>query len=461
MASLGSPDLRSAQLSFMLAWIAEWAFVVGIGVVAYQDAGAVGVGIIGTLRMAPAALIAPLVAPLADRGRRERFLAVTALVRAAAFAGVAVLLPSDSVLPVYTLAVIASIVGTLYRPVHSALLPSLCRRSADISGANVVRGLIDSMATFVGPILAAVLLGAGQLPAIFAVAAGASLLAGMVAMRVRSTRAGTHPGPLRVLADVREGLAVVLATRPVLLLFILAAAQTATRGAVSVLVVMAAFDLLALGEVGVGTLTSAIGAGAIAGSLFATLLSRSQRLAVWFGVGVALWGAPLVVIAGYPSFWTAVLMLACVGVGNALVDVGLFTLPARLVSDAVLARVFTALESVIAMSVAAGSLMAPIAIGAFGRAGALVAIGVIGPVLVLLCWSRLRALDAAVVEQDRTIAQAVRDLALPDLSLPQLDHLVRQLDAVTCPLPVQTDGAAEPGMGRPAVDVQRLSGRRE
>ena len=227
------------------------------------------------------------------------------------------------------------------------------------------------------------------------------------------------------------------------------------------LVVMAAIDLLALGEVGVGTLTSAIGAGAIVGSLFATLLSRSSRLAVWFGVGVALWGAPLVVIAGYPSFGTAVLMLACVGVGNALVDVGLFTLPARLVSDAVLARVFTALESVIAMSVAAGSLTAPIAIGAFGRAGALVAIGVIGPVLVLLCWSRLRALDAAVVEQDRTIAQVVRDLALPDLSLPQLDHLVRQLDAVTCPLPVRTHRAAEPGMGRPAAVVQQLSGRRE
>jgi len=87
------------------------------------------------------------------------------------------------------------------------------------------------------------------------------------------------------------------------------------------------------------------------------------------------------------------------------------------------------------MSVAAGSLAAPIAIGAFGESGALVAIGVIGPVLVLLSWSRLRALDAAVAEQDRLIAQAVRELALSDLSLPQLDHLVRQSDAITCPLP--------------------------
>jgi len=124
-------------MSFTLAWIAEWAFVVGIGVVAYQDAGAVGVGIIGTLRMAPAAVIAPFVAPLADRGR---FLAATALVRTVAFAGVSVLLPFGDVLPVYALAVIASIVGTLYRTVHSAMLPSLCRRSSDISGANVVRG---------------------------------------------------------------------------------------------------------------------------------------------------------------------------------------------------------------------------------------------------------------------------------------------------------------------------------
>jgi hypothetical protein len=44
-------------------------------------------------------------------------------------------------------------------------------------------------------------------------------------------------------------------------------------------------------------------------------------------------------------------LLACVGFGNALVDVGLYTLMARLAPDAVLARLFDLQESLISLSV--------------------------------------------------------------------------------------------------------------
>ena len=35
-----NPSLRRAQLSFLGAWTAEWAFTVGLGIVAYRDGGA-------------------------------------------------------------------------------------------------------------------------------------------------------------------------------------------------------------------------------------------------------------------------------------------------------------------------------------------------------------------------------------------------------------------------------------
>ncbi len=63
-----------------------------------------------------------------------------------------------------------------------------------------------------------------------------------------------------------------------------------TRGALSVFSVLVAVDLLGMGEPGVGTLTSAVGAGAVVGSLFASVFVGNRRLAVWFGAGVALWG---------------------------------------------------------------------------------------------------------------------------------------------------------------------------
>src|SRR5687768_18509144 len=84
-----NPDLRRAQLSFLGAWTAEWAFTVALGIVAYRDGGATALGLVGLLRMVPSAICAPLLSPLADRGRRERVLIVVSAVRGVATAAAA------------------------------------------------------------------------------------------------------------------------------------------------------------------------------------------------------------------------------------------------------------------------------------------------------------------------------------------------------------------------------------
>src|SRR5215211_4208297 len=85
-----SHNLRLAQLSFLGAWTAEWAFTVGLGIVAYRDGGATAVGLVGLLRMVPSAILAPLLSPLADRGRRERVLVLVSTVRGLATRAAAV-----------------------------------------------------------------------------------------------------------------------------------------------------------------------------------------------------------------------------------------------------------------------------------------------------------------------------------------------------------------------------------
>src|SRR5215213_1117188 len=81
-----NPNLRRAQLGFLGAWTAEWAFTVALGVVAYEDGGALAVGLVGLLRMVPSAVLAPLLSPFADRGRRERVLVVVSTLRGLATA---------------------------------------------------------------------------------------------------------------------------------------------------------------------------------------------------------------------------------------------------------------------------------------------------------------------------------------------------------------------------------------
>jgi MFS family permease len=431
-----NPNLRRAQLSFLGAWTAEWAFTVGLGIVAYRDGGATAVGLVGLLRMVPSAIVAPLLSPLADRGRRERVLMLVSTVRGIATAAAAVVVgvagPTEVV---YALAVLSTIAATLYRPAHSALLPSLCRTGYELASANVVRGLLDSTATLVGPLLAAVLLQFTSVTVVFAVAAGASLWAAALLVRLRyyAPPRPSAPTEARLVKEAVEGVRAVSRNRDLALIIGLAAAQTITRGALTVFTVVVAIDLLGTGEPGVGALTAAVGAGAVLGSLAASMLVGTRRLGAWFAVGVALWGVPVTLIGVFPQQASALFLLAGVGVGNALIDLGGFTLLARIAPDDVLARVFGVLESLVALSIGLGAVLASLTIELFGVRPALVTIGLLCPIAAVASWHRLRRLDRSIGVRDRDIGllQAV-DMLNP-LPLPAIETLARRLESAVVP----------------------------
>ncbi|MFF2271582.1 MFS transporter [Agromyces sp. NPDC058136] len=428
-----NPNLRRAQLSFLAAWTAEWAFTVALGIVAYRDGGATALGLVGLLRMVPSAVFAPLLSPIADRGRRERVLILVSLVRglATAAAAIAVAVAGPAVV-VYALAVLSTIAATLYRPAHSALLPSLCRTGYELASANMVRGLLDSAATLVGPLLAAVLLQFAGVDLVFAVAAAASFGAAglLVGLRYESPRRPAAPPRRNLAAEALDGLRAVARSPGLLLILGLASAQALTRGALTVLSVVVAIELLDLGEPGVGALMTAVGVGAVLGSLAASLLVGTGRLGAWFAVGVGLWGLPLALVGLAPHQSTALGLLAFIGVGNALIDVAGFTLIGRLAPDEVLARVFGVLESLVAVFIGIGAVVASTLVGLFGVQTALIAIGLLCPVLAALTWVPLRRLDRTVGVLDDDV-RLLREVAMfRTLPLPAVEQLARGLEPV-------------------------------
>lgn len=429
-----NPNLRRAQLSFLGAWTAEWAFTVALGIVAYRDGGAVALGLVGLLRMVPAAILAPLLSPIADRGRRERVLVLVSLVRGAATGGAALVAAlGGSAFVIYVLAVLSTIAATLYRPAHSALLPSLCHTGFELASANVVRGLLDSAATLVGPLLAAVLLQFTGVDVVFAVAAAASFVAAalLVGLRYDAPPRPSAPSRPNLVREGVEGLRAVKGSRDLTLILGLAAAQSFTRGALTVLSVVVAIELLGTGEPGVGALMTAVGVGAVLGSLAASLLVGTGRLGAWFALGVALWGAPLALVGAVPQESVALILLAFVGVGNALIDVAGFTLIGRLAPDEVLARVFGVLESIVAVSIGVGALAASLIGEWLGIRTALVVVGLLCPVLAAASWRRLRVLDRSVGALDSDVEWLRKVPMFATLPLPSVEQLVRGLVRVT------------------------------
>ena len=431
-----NPALRRAQLSFLGAWTAEWAFTVGLGIVAYRDGGATAVGLVGLLRMVPSAILLPLLSPLADKGRRERVLILVSTLRGVATGAAAVVVGVNGPPQVvYVLAVLSTIAATLFRPAHSALLPSLCHTGSELTGANVVRGLLDAAATLVGPLLAALLLAVAGVTVVFAVAAGASLWGAALLVRLRYDAPPRPPAPAgtSLVKSAAEGIRAVARNRDLALIMGLAVAQTLTRGALTVLTVVVAIDLLDMGDSGVGILTAALGVGALLGSLAASMLVDTRRLGAWFAVGVALWGVPLMLIGAFPQQAVAFVLLAGVGIGNSLIDLGGFTLLARMTPDEVLGRVFGVLESLVALSTGIGAVLAALAIDRYGVRGALVIVGLLCPVAAAASWRRLRHLDRSMDLRDHEIAMLQRVTMLNVLPLPGLERLARGLEPVAVP----------------------------
>ena len=431
-----NPNLRRAQLSFLGASAAESAFTVALGILAFDAGGALAVGLVGLLRMVPSAILAPLLSSYADRGRRERVLVVVSTLRGVATVAAALIVAlSGPVTVVYALAVVSTVAATLFRPAHSALLPTLCHSGHELASANVVRGLLDSVATLVGPLIAALLLAFADLWLVFAVAAVASFWGAALLLRVRYDAPPREAAPRRrtLIREAVEGIRAVARSRGLQLILGLAAAQSLTRGALTVFSVVVAIQLLDMGDAGAGALMAAVGVGAIVGSLMASLLLGTGRLGAWFAVGVGLWGLPLALIGVFPRQAAALCLLAFIGIGNALIDAAGFTLIGRLAPDAVMARVFGVLESLVAVSVGVGSILASAVIGWLGVDGALIAIGLVCPVLAVASWWRLRRIDRSVGALDADVGLLQRVPMLDPLPLPAIEQLARGLEPIAVP----------------------------
>ena len=428
VASARNPAVRRIQLGFAGACTAEWTFTVVLSVYAFNEGGAKAVGLVSLLRMVPSAILAPFASAVADRWRRDLALTVVSVTRCATAAAIALIVAAGgSQVAVYVLAIFSTAAALLYRPVNSALLPLLCHTPTELASANVVRGLLDSISTLVGPALAAALLVGGSTSSGFLAVAVVSGLSAAVTLGLTVEEPEHHASRGSVLSGLLLGAKVSARSPQLRVLLTLLAAQVLTRGALSVFSVLVAVDLLDLGEPGVGTLTAAIGAGAIVGSLFASLFVGNRRLAVWFGTGVAMWGAPLVVLAAYPSRPAALALFALIGVGNALVDVGLFTLVARLAPERVLARVYGLLECIGGLFVGGGSVLAAWLASSTDLRQALWIVGAVGPALVLVFWFQLRRIDDAMVARDEDLGLLRRVAVFDPLPLPALEQLAAGL----------------------------------
>jgi len=427
-----NPDLRRLQAAWALLWVADWAYLVALGIFAFKAGGSFGVGLAVLIRMFPSALVAPFASMMGDRYSRQRvFLGVVVMWSLALAASAVAFFGHGPTGLVYGLGAVTGLASTIARPTLSSLLPWLARSSEELVAANVVSSLIESVGTLVGPLLGGVITASAEPGAVFAASAGACLLAVIAIARMRTEGEGLRGRRRRPEGLAREafgGFETLARHHDARLIVMLFSLQTLVRGALNVIIVVSALTLLRMGESGVGFLTAAVGAGGLVGSVVSFRLV-GRRLAAPFGIGLILWGLPIVAIAVHPRPAVALGFLALLGAGNAVLDVAGFTLLQRSVPDQVLARVFGLFFGLVMATVGLGSIALPPLIHAIGIRWAMVLTGALLPTVTVLLWRRILRIDATAAAPDRELSLLRNVPMLAPLSVAAMEHLAEHLSS--------------------------------
>lgn len=333
--------------------------------------------------LVPAMLLGPLFGAVADRFSR-RWCAVTAdVLRAGAFAGVAL---SGSIELTVAFAALAGAGTGLFTVSALAALPSLVDKDR-LPAATALYGAVTDTGYLAGPGLAALaflavgpetLLGVNA--ATFAVSA--VVLASIDFGHVAGTPAS--PGRGSLVRDALGGIRATMRTEGVRTIVVASAFALFCGGLLNVVELLLATGELGVGRTGFALLVGAFGAGFIAGSLSGSNGGGRTQLQRRYLGGLVVTAGGLAATGLAPTFATALFAFAATGLGNGLVLVYERLLIQSLISDAFTARVFGVKDSLGSWAFAA----------AFASAGALV--GVVGSRTVLLIAAALAAGVTAV-----------------------------------------------------------------
>jgi hypothetical protein len=424
--------LRNASLLRLLgAYLAfkasEWGAWIAVLIYAYSADGPTAVGVIATVQLVPAALIAPFAPRLVDwAAARVGWLSPLAIAYAApalAVAATAVAIQFAPSLAVYAVAVVLTATMAFARPAHAATLVEVAASPVELSAGNALGGAVDGAGIVLGPAAAGILyatIGPAPLFGLIAlVLAGAVLACRDLGWVTQSAGDGaglrrTLVATVRLLTRARGALVAALAV----------GAASLAAGLVDVLIVVAVLGPLGAGEEAVGLLNAALGLGTMAaGALAARAAAGSGPAAV--AVGLLLAGAAVAASGAANSSLFLAALLGAVGFGLGLGDIASRNVLLRLVPVSAVAGVFALVEAVYTGGLAAGAALAPVLLAALNVHQAFLATGVgLALIGVLMIPALLVAARAMVVPGARYEVLRALDPFRP-LPVPAVELLAR------------------------------------
>ena len=306
-----------------------WGNRLGIGWLTWElTEQATWLGIITVAGMLPAMVTAPFAGAFADRhGHRKT--AITAGLIGTAITTSLGLLALTGHINLQILVLLAILQGSIFGfefPARQALIPQLVGRQ-NISAAVAFNSTTFQLGTFVGPVLAALLItsfNAGA--AILAYGASTAWMVLMIRLIDIAPFARDEAASGGIIADMRAGFRYVAGERAIGLLFLLTVTTGFFLRPYTDLMPGFAAEVFERGAEGLGALNSASGFGALLVAIWLLTRSRTQGLVTILVVSSLITTLALIGFAATPYFIPALFILALVAGGLIAAQVSAYSL---------------------------------------------------------------------------------------------------------------------------------------
>ena len=274
-------------------------------------------GIGGLVRGVPILGLALFGGALADRVDRKRLLLFTQCAQVATSLVLGTLVATGAIQfwHIYVIGFLNSTMSAFDAPARNSFYPQLIPR-ADFQNAVTLSSVIFRLSTLLGPAIAGILIAAVSAASPFFVNAASyfAIIFALLAIRTKFSVAGGPRVSLR--SSAWDGIQYARKS-PVLPLILVTEMALSVFGHNSALITIFARDVLHVGPEGLGLLLSAVGAGAIAGTIVLVGTGEIRPKGLVMIVAGGLYAAALLGFAVSTSFALSFAMLFVLGIADA------------------------------------------------------------------------------------------------------------------------------------------------
>jgi Cyclic nucleotide-binding domain len=420
---LASGGFRLAELG---VWIALTAY-------AYTAGGVREASLVMVAELVPATVFALAVGRFIHRYGPAPVLRWGLAVQGLSMLATAVLLRQGDNIGAYAFAIVSATAVTSTRPAQSVLIPILVDGPDDLTAANV----------FLGSVRAAVIMTAVGSWAVFAVMSVVVAASTAMVWTLPNTVVSGEDDEESVIAGIQA-----VAHEPGPRVMVLAvAAYYMVIGALDVLAVVIAVQLLGKSESFAGWVTTAIGVGCIvAGAVTVALIGR-RWIAPWVLVSGFAIGLALVAVSLVGSLLGAsILLLVAFGVATTTFELTALMLLQRVSRLDLIGQVFALVEALQMAMLAVGAAIVPLAVRWFGSRWSPAAVGVLFIVVVAAMGTKIVLIDrhARVPITEMAVLRATPLFAA--LPGPALETVAREARWIEAAAGVEIVRQGDPGM---------------